>query len=256
MTDPYSFLGVSRSADETEIKKAYRALSKKYHPDNNPGNPAAEEKFKQIQSAYEQIMEERRNGGPSYGTGGYGQNSYRQQTGSYGNQTQYDDLFEFFGFGGFGGFTGSARQNGPTVSPEERDLQSAGVYLNNGYYREAINVLNSMSERGHRWYYYSAVANLGIGNNITALEHAKKALELDPGNYEYAALVDRIENGTARYDRAREYYDLRPRRNGSICLKMMLGYMVCSVFTLGGNAICGNMSGYGPGFCCGPGYYY
>ena len=69
MIDPYSVLGVSRDASDDEIKKAYRRMSRKYHPDaniNNPNREQAEEKFKQVQQAYEQIMREREQGS-SYG---------------------------------------------------------------------------------------------------------------------------------------------------------------------------------------------
>ena len=62
MYDPYAVLGVSRNATDEEIKKAYRALSRKYHPDaniNNPNKEQAEEKFKEIQQAYQQIMYEK-----------------------------------------------------------------------------------------------------------------------------------------------------------------------------------------------------
>ena len=62
MTDPYSVLGVSRDATDEEIKKAYRTLSRKYHPDaniNNPKKDEAEAKFKEVQQAYQQIMDER-----------------------------------------------------------------------------------------------------------------------------------------------------------------------------------------------------
>ena len=65
MFDPYSVLGVSRDASDEEIKKAYRKLSRKYHPDaniNNPNKAQAEEKFKEVQQAYEQIMKEREYG--------------------------------------------------------------------------------------------------------------------------------------------------------------------------------------------------
>ena len=75
MIDPYQVLGISRGASDEEIKKAYRSLSRKYHPDanvNNPNKDAAEEKFKQVQQAYDQIMKEKQQG-TSYG--GYG-NSY------------------------------------------------------------------------------------------------------------------------------------------------------------------------------------
>ena len=59
MTDPYQVLGVTRGASDEEIKKAYRTLSRKYHPDanvNNPNKEQAEERFKQVQQAYDQIM--------------------------------------------------------------------------------------------------------------------------------------------------------------------------------------------------------
>ena len=65
MLDPYSILGVSRDASMDEIKKAYRTLSRKYHPDaniNNPNKDQAEEKFKQVQQAYDQIVKEREGG--------------------------------------------------------------------------------------------------------------------------------------------------------------------------------------------------
>ena len=65
MTDPYSVLGVSRDASDDEIKKAYRNLSRKYHPDaniNNPNKDQAEAKFKEVQQAYQQIMKERPSG--------------------------------------------------------------------------------------------------------------------------------------------------------------------------------------------------
>ena len=65
MRDPYEVLGITRNATEEEIKKAYKALSRKYHPDaniNNPHKEDAEEKFKDIQQAYQQIMKERTQG--------------------------------------------------------------------------------------------------------------------------------------------------------------------------------------------------
>ena len=108
MTDPYGVLGVSRTASEDEIKKAYRNLSRKYHPDanvNNPNRVQAEEKFKQIQQAYQQIMRERERG--TSGTYGYGSSGYGRGTerdGDYRSENPFGGFGSFWGFGPFGSF--------------------------------------------------------------------------------------------------------------------------------------------------------
>ena len=56
-----------------------------------------------------------------------------------------------------------------------------------------MNLLNGMSGRNAQWYYYSALANSGLGNNVIALQHAKEALRLDPDNIQYQMLVNRFE---------------------------------------------------------------
>ena len=106
MRNPYQVLGVAGGPSGEEIKKAYRALSRKYHPDaniNNPNKAQAEETFKQVQEAYGQIMKERTEGygGQGYGSfGGYGNGAGGAGSGSYGN----GGFGSFGGFGGFGGF--------------------------------------------------------------------------------------------------------------------------------------------------------
>ena len=104
MRDPYAVLGISRDASEEEIKKAYRALSRKYHPDanvNNPNKDQAEEKFKEIQQAYQQVMYEKEHGAGSYESS-YGPGSSRGGTG-YGSYGGFGGYGDFGGFGGFGG---------------------------------------------------------------------------------------------------------------------------------------------------------
>lgn len=216
MNDPYKVLGVSRDADETEIKKAYRSLSKKYHPDNNPGNTAAEEVFKQVQAAYEQIMKERREGTSDF----------------YGSYT-----------GNFNGFGGQYTYSNDAQDSVAQNLRSANIYIQNGYFDQAMNVLNDMpeDERNDKWFYYSAIANMGIGNNITALEHAKRALSMNPGSYEYQRLVASIENGSRYYTDRSMNFSLNPRTGGGWCMKIIL----CNAAL---NLICG-----GSGMCCGNG---
>ncbi len=74
MNDPYAVLGVSKNATDEEIKNAYRELARKYHPDNYNDNPLSDlagEKMKEINEAYDQIMNMRRGGGYSKNSGGY-----------------------------------------------------------------------------------------------------------------------------------------------------------------------------------------
>ena len=103
--DYYEVLGVSKSADAIEIKKAYRKLALKYHPDKNPGDKEAEEKFKEAAEAYDVLSnEEKRHRYDQFGhagVGGAGQ-------GGFGGGMSMDDIFSQFGdiFGGFGGVSG------------------------------------------------------------------------------------------------------------------------------------------------------
>ena len=103
--DYYEVLGVSKSADATEIKKAYRKLALKYHPDKNPGDKEAKEKFKEAAEAYDVLSnEEKKRRYDQFGhagVGGAGQ-------GGFGGGMSMDDIFSQFGdiFGSFGGFSG------------------------------------------------------------------------------------------------------------------------------------------------------
>lgn len=92
------------------------------------------------------------------------------------------------------------------TAEEEPRMQAARNFINSGHYQEACNVLNSIQERNARWYYYSAIANSGIGNQINALEYARKAVQMEPGNAEYRQLVSRLENNGRWYaDRGTQY---------------------------------------------------
>ena len=216
MMDPYQVLGVSRGASDEEIKKAYRSLSRRYHPDanvNNPNKDQAEEKFKQVQQAYDPIMKEKQQG-TSYG--GYG-NSY-----GGGSSAEYGD---FGNFGGFGGY-----YNGRSTYQEENTrLQAAANYIRNGYYREAMNVLNDIpfAERNGRWYYYSAVANQRMGNTATALEHIRRAVELEPSNIQYRQFQQNLEYGGTWYTTMGSGYE-RPYSGSEWCFRMLLLNLFCN----------------------------
>ena len=151
--DPYKVLGVGRDASEEEIKKAYRTLSRKYHPDANIGNPNQdeyEEKFKEVQQAYKLIMDYR---------SGKAADPYGQQT--YGGPQSYDP-FGFGGFGNFGGFGQEYQQR--QQSQEEQYLNSAVNYISGGYYREGLNDLFKGLLRFRKWFAHATA--LGAQDDI------------------------------------------------------------------------------------------
>lgn len=249
MRDPYTVLGVSRNATEEEIKKAYKALSRKYHPDaniNNPNKDQAEEMFKEIQQAYQQIMKER-TGGSSYGYGGQqGYGSGQGGSGAYGTggygRGFYGDFEDFFGgFGGFGSYGRGGYAGNDTGYEEDNYLRAAGNYIRSGYYKEARTVLDNMdaNSRNARWYYYSALAHAGLGNQVSALEHAKRASSLEPGNSEYRNLVNRFENGGNWYQQRQYTYGSPVAGNGNLCLKLCIANMLCNLCCGGGGMCCG-----------------
>ena len=82
-------------------------------------------------------------------------------------------------------------------------MQAAANYVNFRRYREALNVLAGIEQarRGAQWYYLSALANEGAGNQVTALEHMKKAVSMDPSNQEYVQELNRMENFGGTYRR-------------------------------------------------------
>ena len=198
MDDPYKVLGVSPDASDEEIKKAYRRLAMQYHPDRNPDDPEAAKKMQQINDAYDRIKTPEKNRQSQPGGYGYGQ-SYQQATGD-----QYQ--------------------------------QAAYQYIRFGRYHEALSALLSAQERNARWYYLSALANNGLGNQVTALEHIRRAVSMEPGNREYLQTLEYIENGGTVYRRHADTYR-GFSFGGSPCASMCLCYAV-QLFCCRGRFFC------------------
>ena len=193
--DPYKVLGVSPNATDEEIKKAYRRLAKQYHPDRNPGDTEAAKKMQQINDAYDQIKNpDKARTNPGYGP----------RYGSYGPQ-----------YGGYG------PQYGSGSNPNYQ--AAAYQYIFFGRYREALNVLNAVQDRNARWYYLSALANDGLGNQVTALEHIRRAVSMEPDNPEYLSVLEAIERDGHAY---RQQASSRKgfRFGGFPCLSFCLCY--------------------------------
>lgn len=252
MYDPYKVLGVDYKASDEEIKKAYRQLSRKYHPDaniNNPNKDQAEEQFKLVQQAYEQVMKQREQGArssyanhDSYGSSGPGSSqngsAYREP---YGN----DFFYGPFGFGSFGGFGfgqayGSARQSGSSANDSAASyLNAAANYINAGHYLDAWNLLQTIRERSAYWYYLAAVSQYGLGNQINALEYARQAVQLEPNNLSYLYLVRQFQSGSSWYESRSTGYG-RASAGGSLCGRACLSYAICTCCS----------SSAGRFFCC------
>ncbi len=120
--DYYSILGVSRNAKQEEIKKAYRKIALKYHPDKNPNNKAAENKFKEAAEAYDILSnKEKRSNYDRYGHEGLG-----AKGGGYSDASSMQDIFNNFGDifgGGFGSFFGGEERQEYTKQSRGADLR-------------------------------------------------------------------------------------------------------------------------------------
>lgn len=115
--DYYEVLGVQKGSSEDEIKKAYRKMAKKYHPDLNPGDKEAEAKFKEVNEAYEVLSDsQKRSKYDQFGHAGVDPN-FGAGAGGYGGAGGFDfdigDIFEGFFGGGFGGSSRRANPNAP-----------------------------------------------------------------------------------------------------------------------------------------------
>ena len=211
MQDPYRVLGISPQATDDEVKQAYRALAKKYHPDVNNGSPEAEARMKEVNEAYSTVMKWRREGtNPS----------------------------------GFNGSTagGSRSYTGEAYGSANPHMQAARNYIRAGHFQEAMHLLETIMERNAEWYYLCGEASLGLGNRVAALNYARQAVSMNPNNFEYRALLSRLEGGA-------QYYQTSGTGRGFsmptvLCGSPLLG---CCVLNLLCNCLC-NCCGGGSGY--------
>ncbi len=228
--DPYEVLGLQHGASDEEVKRAFRKLAKQYHPDLNPGDKQAEERFKEINEAYDQITDPdkaRQQGAyQQAASGGYG--------GPYGG---YTDPFRAW-------YEQQAQQQRAYERSTPAGIRAARSYLVHSRYSEALNALAGVAERerGAEWYYLSALANSGVGNRMLALDHCRRAVQLEPNNLQYRRALEQLEQTGRVYRQTQVNFMDLSGGMGRFCLPLCL----CS--------LCSNST------CCFPfggwGYYW
>lgn len=177
MNDPYQVLGVSETATDDEIKRAYRDLARKYHPDNYHDNPLADlaqEKMKDINAAYEQITRMRSGGSRTGSTGSYG--GYNGYGNAYGGYQQR-------GYQAYG-------QSGSSV------LQQVRMAINSGNLSRAEALLAAYSDHNAEWNYLRGMVCYRRGWMDEARRYYETACQMDPSNAEYRQALNYMEQGT------------------------------------------------------------
>ena len=239
ITEPHKVLGVSENATQDEIKKAYRQLAKKYHPDLNPGDETAAQKMNEVNQAYDMLMNPdkyRRQQAANYG--GYNQGGYNTYSGQQGR------TYRTYTWGGpFGGWTytnvdfddffgGNATNDFLNPKVEDGDgynIQRAILEINNRKYQDALNTLNYLSKesRDARWYYLSALSHNGLGNTVQAVDHIQMAVNLDPANQTYRQTYQHFNRSSQTYQRNATTYQRGFGGMSSLCCSMALSQMLC-----------------------------
>lgn len=173
--DPYKVLGVSPTDSDDTIKRAYRDLARKYHPDNYINNPLADlakEKMQEINDAYDSIMKQRQNGGSSGGNSGYS-----QQGSSYG--------------GGYNGYSSGYSGSNAGIYNQVRNA------INVGNVGMAEELLSRISQRDAEWHFLRSNVCYRKGWFDEAVQEINQACNMAPNNMEYRRMQNVLNNSSA-----------------------------------------------------------
>ena len=171
MKDPYSVLGVSQSASDDEVKKAYRELARKYHPDNYQNNPLAdlaEEKTTEINEAYDAITKQRSGG-------------YQSNTSNY------------------GGYQGGYQQRQYSSASANPTYARVRSLINAGDLQTAERLLMEVPQRDGEWYFLTGSIAYRKGWLDEAMQNYTRAVQMEPNNMEYRQALSMTQRGGQAY---------------------------------------------------------
>lgn len=199
--DPYRVLGLTPDATDEEVKRAYRTLAKKYHPDMNPGDPHAAEMMNKINAAYDQIK-----------------NPQPQQTTT---RPDYADPFA-------GWYRQSEQQTGDPVESARR-----WIFMRD--YSSALRALDQVPEyrRTAEWYHLAAIANTNLGNRVLGYEQINRACAMEPDNMEFQQTKQQIEHQGQAYHETQRAHGFGAAEASRSCCGMCMTFLLARAF-------CGN----------------
>ncbi|MBQ9393360.1 MAG: J domain-containing protein [Oscillospiraceae bacterium] len=210
MADPYKVLGIAPSATDEEVKKAYRDLARKYHPDNYHDNPLADlaqERMKEINEAYEQIQTSRKGRTGQAGSYGSYQNTYGGYQSSYGSGPFY----------------------------------RIRMAINQGDLNLAEELLNAQQERGGEWNFLKGSVCYRRGWMDEAHRYFQTAAQMEPDNEEYLRALDMMEGRSGNVYHPQGFRSMTTAGCGSDPLGRVCGTLLCVNCLFGGG---------GYYFCC------
>lgn len=203
MTDPYQVLNISPNATDDEVKKAYRDLARKYHPDNYHDNPLADlaqEKMKEINAAYDEIQ--------------------RRRSGQGGGRAAASQSYSY----------GYGQQNSYSGNPV---FQRVRMAINRNDLNTAEQLLAEISDHNGEWNFLKGMICYRRGWVDEARRYYQTACQMDPGNAEYRQALSFVENGNSGY--RPEGYDVYSTGCGdNICARALCTYLMCNLCSFGG----------------------
>ena len=212
MKNPYEVLGIKEDAGEDEIKKAYREMVKKYHPDqyrDNPLSSLAEEKLREANEAYEQLIKKQGFFSKTGGAGSYGFNNSDSTGAKYSsahgrNRETGEDSSSGYGYNrgysnGYGNSYGSSYSNGYSNgygdrSDSEVEFRRIRNLLDAGRIYDAQSMLESIQVRDAEWHFLVGVLYGKRGWYGEAYRYLNAACRLDPGNQEYSRALNEMNS--------------------------------------------------------------